>query len=119
MEALDALKRIPYELVLMDVQMPEMDGIEAARKIRQMGGETADVPIIGVTAHALKGDRERVIQAGMNDYLTKPVDKQALLNKVAFWTSQDLGNRSPQEASSEDPAPTGEDAQAGDMEQAG
>jgi CheY-like chemotaxis protein len=106
LEAVDAVRRIPYELVLMDVQMPEMDGIEAARKIRQMGGEIGDIPIIGVTAHALKGDRERVIQAGMNDYLTKPINKQALLNKVAFWTSQDS------------PGWPKEEAEAGGMEQA-
>ncbi len=88
-EAIEALRNIGYALVLMDIQMPEMGGMEATRKIREMGGESASIPIIGLTAHAMAGDRERAIQAGMNDYVTKPIDRQDLIEKVAYWTNAD------------------------------
>ena len=84
-EVLEALRHLPYDLVLMDVQMPELDGIEASRRIRALPTDYASVPIIGVTAHAMKGDRERVLDAGMNDYLTKPINKDALFDTVARW----------------------------------
>lgn len=73
-------------MVLMDVSMPEMNGLEATQHIRQ--GEAATgrrIPIVGVTAHALKGDRERCIEAGMDDYLSKPISPQALTQKIALW----------------------------------
>lgn len=76
---------MPFDVVLMDVQMPEMDGIEATRQIRMLAGDTAQVPIIGVTAHALKGDRERILEAGMDDYLVKPLDFVTVCQKVAHW----------------------------------
>jgi two-component system sensor histidine kinase/response regulator len=73
-EAIAALRNMPFDVVMMDVQMPEMDGLEATGQIRLLGGDAAQVPIIGVTAHAMKGDRERLLEAGMDDYLVKPVD---------------------------------------------
>jgi len=79
-DALDAMRKKVYNLVLMDCQMPEMDGYEATRIIRnnRMLCETPDVPIVAMTAHAMVGDREKCISAGMNDYLPKPIRKPDL-----------------------------------------
>ncbi len=86
-EALKALETLPYDLVLMDVQMPELDGIEATRIIRanQFAGINHLIPVIAMTAHAMKGDRERCIAAGMNDYVAKPVSPQELAAALAKW----------------------------------
>ena len=86
-EALKTLRDIPYDLVIMDVQMPVMDGVEATRQIRQLKGQPAKIPIIGVTAHALKGDREMFLQAGMDDYVSKPINKAELVEKIGFWSN--------------------------------
>ena len=86
-EALQALRNIPYDLVLMDVQMPEMDGLEATRAIRAAGDGTLDrkIPIIAMTAHAMQGDREKCIAAGMDDYIAKPVTPAALAAVIEKW----------------------------------
>ncbi len=79
-EALDAIKRNSYSCILMDCQMPVMDGYEATRRIRQMEADTSEhIPIIAVTANALSGDRDLCLQAGMDDYLKKPVRKLKLV----------------------------------------
>ncbi len=77
-EALGALKRQPYDVVLMDVGMPELDGLEATRAIRTLLSAKYQPHIIAVTAYALKGDRERCLAAGMDDYISKPVEIEAL-----------------------------------------
>jgi PAS domain S-box-containing protein len=83
LEALDAVSGRPYDLILMDVQMPEMDGIEATKRIRAMAAPARDIPIIAMTANAMKGDRERLLAVGMNDYVSKPIDKGQLFLAIA------------------------------------
>ncbi len=85
LEVLAALKRISYDLVLMDVQMPEMDGFEATRQIRAPGSQVLNprVPIIAMTAHAMKGDRERCLEAGMNDYIAKPINPDEMAAAIS------------------------------------
>lgn len=90
LEAVKALELIPYDLVLMDCRMPEMDGYEATRLIR--GPESSvlnhDIPIIAMTANAMEGDRDRCIDAGMDDYITKPIDPQALIDVIEKWLKE-------------------------------
>ena len=77
-------------IILMDVSMPEMNGLDATRAIRQLeavsGGHT---PIIGITAHALKGDREECLAAGMDDYLSKPISPNKLAEKIDAWLGEE------------------------------
>jgi CheY-like chemotaxis protein len=89
-EAITALQNTQYDIILMDCQMPEMDGFEATRRIRQgeSGRKYINVPIIAMTAHAMKGDKELCLEAGMNDYLAKPVKSQELSKLIAQWTRQ-------------------------------
>jgi len=86
-EALNTLREVPYDLVLMDVQMPEMDGLEATRQIRNPKSDVLnhDIPIIAMTAHAMAGDSDQCYNAGMNDYLTKPVIPDALATALQKW----------------------------------
>ena len=87
-EAVDAVRARPYDVVLMDVQMPVMDGLEATRRIRALPEPGKKLPIIAMTANAMSGDRERCLQSGMNDYISKPIDAADLLAKIAFWTGE-------------------------------
>jgi len=85
LEALKALEDHPFDLVLMDCQMPELDGYEASRRIRASPGEIRRIPIVALTAHALKEDLERCIEAGMNDTITKPFREDVLRQKLERW----------------------------------
>lgn len=76
--ALEKLKTEPFDAVMLDCQMPVMDGYTAAREIRKLGGAFTGLPVIAMTAHAMTGDREKCIEAGMNEYLSKPVKKEAV-----------------------------------------
>ena len=85
-EALDMLERnLLYDLILMDVQMPRMDGITAAGKIREMGPRFRDLPIIAMTANAMVGDRQKSLDAGMDDHISKPVDPHKLYDCLIRW----------------------------------
>lgn len=85
----EALPAAPYNLILMDCQMPEMDGYTAAQEIRQgsAGEQHRDVPIIAMTANAMMGDKERCLAAGMNDYISKPIEPETLRNGIERWLS--------------------------------
>jgi PAS domain S-box-containing protein len=109
-EVLQALEKVPYDIVLMDIQMPVMDGYAATRRIREMelkvqqaklnkndpedlqdskvqlSERSGRIPIIAMTAHAMKGDREKCIAAGMDDYTPKPINPEELLEKIEKWT---------------------------------
>ncbi len=107
-EAITALKTAPeespYTLILMDCQMPEMDGYECSRVIRdlEVGERYAFIPIIAMTANAMKGDRERCISAGMSDYLSKPIDPEELLAALIKWIKPKLKQPSTSLPSSQD-----------------
>lgn len=84
LEAMVEIKKHSYDAVLMDVQMPVMDGLETTQKIRE-NEKFKDLPIIAMTAHAMKGDREKCINAGMDDYVSKPIDTEQLFKILAKW----------------------------------
>jgi two-component system, sensor histidine kinase and response regulator len=87
-QAVATAEEQPFDLVLMDLQMPEMDGLAAARWIRQTEAERGEhTPIVAMTAHAMKGDREICLEAGMDDYLSKPIQVQELLATIQRLTS--------------------------------
>jgi len=90
-EAVTAVAQFPYDVVLMDISMPSMDGIEATRQIRALPGPMSTIPIIAMTAHVMKGDRESFLAAGMNDYLQKPINRALMLKMVAQHVSTSVG----------------------------
>ena len=94
---------MPYDLVFMDVQMPEMDGFEATRRsaIRRSGVRRRPIPIVAMTAHAMKGDRERCLEAGMDDYVSKPISPREIANAIRAPAVRTVGISAP---SAEPPA---------------
>lgn len=112
--AVNALLAADFDIVLMDVQMPELDGVQATREIRALPEPKRRVPIIAVTAHAMTGAREEYIAAGMNDYLSKPFQPAELLSKIeqfigeapsAGWRTQSSEPRKAAETASSDELP--------------
>jgi len=86
-EAVDQVKKQKYDLILMDMQMPVMNGFEATERIRQIP-DYKTTPIIALTAFAMKGDREKCLEAGATDYIPKPIDSHEFIEKVKFYTNQ-------------------------------
>jgi CheY-like chemotaxis protein len=86
-QAVEAASRDEYSVILMDCQMPELDGFEATAQIRQRENPAKRIPIIALTANAMKGDSERCFAAGMDDYLSKPVDLTLLAEALQRWTA--------------------------------
>jgi PAS domain S-box-containing protein len=91
--ALEAFDRGGYDIIMMDVQMPEMDGYETTRAIRRREGSDGHSIIIAMTAHAMKGDRERCLEAGMDDYLAKPINPDDVLRVIGKWLGPNPGER--------------------------
>ena len=89
--ALAAAEARPYDLIFMDVQMPRLDGLEATRRLRAGSGPNRATPVVALTANAMEGDRERYLDAGMNDYLSKPFELGAVLGMVARWMEAKVG----------------------------
>jgi PAS domain S-box-containing protein len=87
-QAIEALRKQNYNLVLMDVQMPDVDGLEATRQIREMENNDQRTPIIAMTAHAMKGDRELCLAAGMDDYLSKPLVPEDVFAAIERWAGE-------------------------------
>jgi len=98
-EALAALERRSYDLVLMDCRMPNMDGYEATRRIRRLEGDVQDVPVVAMTAHAMPGEREKCLEAGMDDYVVKPISPGILAEVLNRWlpVCERLKNAAPED----------------------
>ncbi|MEN6392589.1 MAG: response regulator [Anaerolineaceae bacterium] len=86
LQAIEAMKHEHFSLVLMDIQMPEMDGFEATKTIRSMENIQSKTPIIAMTAHAMSGDREKCIESGMDDYISKPIQPEELFKIIDKWS---------------------------------
>jgi CheY-like chemotaxis protein len=89
-EALLMLENHGYSAVLMDLQMPVMDGYDATRAIRNLHGDAGRIPIIALTANALEEERQKCMAVGMNDFLTKPIDREKFAEALEHWTSAQL-----------------------------
>jgi len=101
MLAIEATQKKEYDLVLMDIQMPVVDGLEATQRIRLNERSGQHTPIIALTAHALNSEKEAVLRAGMDDYLTKPINEIDLIKKIKQWTHKSIQNHTPSEQNTE------------------
>jgi CheY-like chemotaxis protein len=100
-EAVAAWLRQPFDLILMDLQMPKMDGFEATLKIRSAETGAVHIPIVALTAHAMNGDRERCLSAGMDDYLSKPIRPSDLRDIVLRHAKVEADSANPNPESAE------------------
>jgi len=106
--AVEAVEKDAYDVVFMDIQMPQMDGFEATKAIREKEGKNSHTPIVAMTAHAMKGDREKCLEAGMDDYISKPVQPQEMFDLIKKWTKPADKQKSgkPKAAKKTEKAPT-------------
>ncbi len=88
--ALQRVQHGKYDAVLMDLHMPVMDGLQATRAIRSLATAVSQIPIIALTANALNDERRKCLEAGMNDFMTKPIDKKLFESVLDHWTNPDL-----------------------------
>ena len=86
-EGLRAILEERPDLVLLDIALPEMDGYQVIKEIKE-NKEVRDIPVIAMTAHAMKGDREKIIAAGCDDYISKPIDPETVLRKIGEWVGR-------------------------------
>ncbi|WP_282604591.1 response regulator [Pelagibius sp. Alg239-R121] len=103
-EAVRAVQALPYDLILMDIRMPVMGGVEATKRIRALDLAVSDCPIIAMTANAIRGDREEYLAAGMNDYISKPIDIRGLVQKVEEYVGMVKKADDSDVASTDEPA---------------
>ena len=115
LEAVEAVKSFPYDLVLMDIQMPELDGAAATARIRDLPGNESRIPIIALTANAMAGDREKYLAAGMDEYASKPIEPNVLFSAIARCIGQK--SKTPDHAA--DTRRSRSDEQAGPLRSAG
>jgi two-component system, sensor histidine kinase len=94
-DALERLAAKSYDLVLMDIKMPELDGVETTKRARKMQGPAAEVPIVALTAHAMKGDREDYLAAGLDGYISKPIRGRDLFTAIAPYLSPEADEAPP------------------------
>ena len=93
-EALQMIESKSYDVVLMDIQMPEMDGVEAVKRLRNLTGRASRLPVIALTANAMRGDREAYLEAGMDDFVAKPIEPDTLLAAISRAKARDLDSES-------------------------
>ena len=96
-KCLELIDRLNYDLVLMDIQMPGMDGLETTRHIRSRESNDKHIPIVAVTAHALASEKQKLLKSGMDDYVTKPINENQLIHIIKRWTNRDLASPTPVE----------------------
>ena len=93
-EAVEAVRNGNYDMIFMDIQMPEMDGLEATRRIRALDVEQSSIPIVAITANTMESDRDACIETGMNDFLAKPFVKKQLVTLLErYFPAADFGER--------------------------
>ncbi|MEK7661654.1 MAG: response regulator, partial [Pseudomonadota bacterium] len=98
-EALEAIKTAPYDIVFMDCHMPNMDGFEATRAIRALKGKYLELPIVALTAAAMEEDRRKCAAAGMSDFITKPLDPNAIGQILNKWSQKPIEAQKPRDES--------------------
>jgi len=101
-EAVEAARETDFDIILMDLSMPVMDGLQATRSIRKLNSASSTIPIIAMTANVFAEDRNKCMQAGMNDFVTKPIQQSTLMEKLVYWLNPERSARGPGEILDDD-----------------